>query len=76
MFSLAKIRCFIFQIWMPLTPPLSDGAYQDEFDIYVDETFDLIYELDPLNESRLPSTIYELHKPFIKPSSPQKRSFF
>ncbi|PAV88039.1 hypothetical protein WR25_20291 [Diploscapter pachys] len=60
-------------IWMPLTPPLSDGAYQDEFDIYVDDTFDLIYELDPLNESRLPSTIYELHKPFIKPSSPQKQ---
>ncbi|CAI4229015.1 unnamed protein product [Auanema sp. JU1783] len=56
--------------WMPPTPPISDS----ENDVYYDECLDLLYDPDFMGEARLPSTIYELHRPFTKPPSPVKRS--
>ncbi|CAI5445103.1 unnamed protein product [Caenorhabditis angaria] len=46
--------------WLPPSPPMSDN----EFDLKMeDDTFDLIYEIDPMNEARLPSHIEELRRP-------------
>ncbi|CAB3401242.1 unnamed protein product [Caenorhabditis bovis] len=48
--------------WFPPSPPLSDS----ECDLKFDETFDLIYELDPMNEARLPSQIHEMRRPLAE----------
>uniref|UniRef100_A0A1I7XR45 SANT domain-containing protein n=1 Tax=Heterorhabditis bacteriophora TaxID=37862 RepID=A0A1I7XR45_HETBA len=55
--------------WFPPTPPLSDS----ENDVYFDDCLDLLYDPEFMTEAQLPSTIYELHRPLVKPSSPVKQ---
>lgn len=53
----------LMPVWLPPSPPSSDG----EFDLRIeDDTFDLLYEIDPMNEARLPSVILELKRPLAE----------
>ncbi|VDN21663.1 unnamed protein product [Gongylonema pulchrum] len=45
--------------WLPPSPPLSDA----EDDLYYDSTGEYWFEQLPMEESRLPATIHELHRP-------------
>ncbi|VDO45942.1 unnamed protein product [Onchocerca flexuosa] len=48
-----------FQTWLPPSPPPSDNGD----DIYYDSTGEYWFEQLPMAESRLPTTIHELHRP-------------
>uniref|UniRef100_A0A0N5AQE9 Myb-like domain-containing protein n=1 Tax=Syphacia muris TaxID=451379 RepID=A0A0N5AQE9_9BILA len=60
----------LLQTWMPPSPPVSDS----ESDFYCDPCGQEWYEAEPMCESRLPSTIHELHRPRSTTSVPASTS--
>uniref|UniRef100_A0A8R1E5U4 Myb-like domain-containing protein n=1 Tax=Caenorhabditis japonica TaxID=281687 RepID=A0A8R1E5U4_CAEJA len=50
----------IMPIWLPPSPPDSDA----DFDVKMeDDAFDLLYEIDPMNETRLPQNFHDWRRP-------------
>ncbi|CAP21788.2 Protein CBG00498 [Caenorhabditis briggsae] len=59
-------------IWMPLSPPDSDG---DMCDLRMEEDcFDFVYEIEQMSEARLPHVIHELRRPSAEKQQQQNNN--